>query len=79
MKASEYQVRVPPNLKDFKWDGRGQTSLDWQRSKNKFKDVAKIMGMEQLFEKNSSFDQSRRTINTKRIPHLLKLDAKISC
>jgi hypothetical protein len=30
MKAREYQVSVPPHLKDFKWDGRGQTSLDWQ-------------------------------------------------
>jgi hypothetical protein len=40
MKASEYQVSAPPHLKDFKWDGRGQTSLDWQKFKNKFEDVA---------------------------------------
>jgi hypothetical protein len=39
MKASEYQVSVPPHLKDFKWNGRGQTSLGWQRFKNKFEDV----------------------------------------
>jgi hypothetical protein len=31
------------------------TSLDWQRFKNKFEDVAKITRVEQLFEKNSSF------------------------
>jgi hypothetical protein len=47
---------------DFKWDGRGQTSLDWQRFKNKFEDVAKITRVEQLFGKNSPFHQWRRTI-----------------
>jgi hypothetical protein len=52
MKASEYQVSVPPHLKDFKWDGRGQTLLDWQKFKNKFEDVAKITRVEQLFKKN---------------------------
>jgi hypothetical protein len=52
LKASEYQVSVPPHLKDFKWDGRGQTSLDWQKFKNKFEDVAKITRVEQLFVKD---------------------------
>jgi hypothetical protein len=59
MKASKYQVSVPPYLKDFKWDGRGLTSL----FKNKFEDVAKITRVEQFFEKNSPFYQWRRTIN----------------
>jgi hypothetical protein len=36
MKASEYQVSVSPNLTDFKWDERGQTSLDWPKFKNNF-------------------------------------------
>jgi hypothetical protein len=63
LKASEYQVSVPPHLKEFKWDGRGQTSLDWQKLKNKFEDVAKITRVEQLFEKDSAFYQWRRTIN----------------
>jgi hypothetical protein len=62
MKASEYQISVPSHLKDFKWDGRGQTSLDWQRFKNKFEDVAKITRVEQHFERISSFYQWRRTI-----------------
>jgi hypothetical protein len=63
MKASEYKVSVPPHLKDFKWDGRGQTSLDWQKFKNKFKDVATITRVEQLFVKDSAFYKWRRTIN----------------
>jgi hypothetical protein len=63
MKASEYQVSVPAHLKDFKWDGRGQISLDWQKFKNKLEDVAKITRVEQLFEKDSAFYQRRRTIN----------------
>jgi hypothetical protein len=63
MKASEYQVSVPPQLKDFKLDGRGQTSLNWRKFKNKFEDVAKITRVEQLFEKDSAFRQWRRTIN----------------
>jgi hypothetical protein len=46
-----------------KWDGRGQTSLDWQKFKNKFEDVAMITRAEQLFEKDSAFYQRRRTIN----------------
>jgi hypothetical protein len=62
MKASEYQVSVPSHLKDFKWEGRGQTSLDWQRFKNKFEDVAKITRVEKLFERNSAFYQWHRTI-----------------
>jgi ribosomal protein L20A (L18A) len=61
MKASEYQVTVPSHLKDFKWDGRGQTSLNWQKFKNKFEDVAKITRVEKVFEKNSSLYQWRRT------------------
>jgi hypothetical protein len=44
MKASEYQVSVPPHLKDFKWDGRGQTSLDWQNFKNNFEDENNEIG-----------------------------------
>jgi hypothetical protein len=63
MKASDYQVSVPPHLKDFKWDGRGQTSLDWQKFKNKFEDVAKITRVEQLFVKDSAFYQWRSTID----------------
>jgi hypothetical protein len=63
MKASEYQVSVPSYLKDFKWDGRGQTSLDRQKFKNKFENFAKITRVKQLFEKNSSFYQWRITIN----------------
>jgi hypothetical protein len=63
MKASEYQVSVPPHPKDFKWDGRCQTSLDWQKFKNKFEDVAKITRVEQLFEKDSSFYQWHNQIN----------------
>jgi hypothetical protein len=55
MKASEYQVSVPPHLKDFKWEGRGQTSLDWQKFKNKFEDVTKITRVEQLFKKTQLF------------------------
>jgi hypothetical protein len=55
MKASEYPVSVPPHLNDFKLDGRGQTSLDWQKFKNKFEDVAKITRVEKLFEKDSAF------------------------
>jgi hypothetical protein len=39
MKASEYQESVPPHLKDLKWDGSGQTLLDWQKFKNKVEDV----------------------------------------
>jgi hypothetical protein len=39
---------IPPHLKEFKWDGRGQTSLDWwQRFKYKFEKVAKITRVEQ--------------------------------
>jgi hypothetical protein len=41
MISSEYQVSVPPHLKEFKWDGRGETLLDWRKLKNKFEDVAK--------------------------------------
>jgi hypothetical protein len=63
MKASEYQVSVPPHLKDFKWDGRGKISLDWQKFKNKFEDVAKITRVEQLFVKDSAFYQWRSTID----------------
>jgi hypothetical protein len=63
MKASEYQVSVSPHLKNFKWVGRSQTSLDWQKFKNKFEDVAKIKRVEQLFEKDSTFYQWRRTTN----------------
>jgi hypothetical protein len=63
MKASEDQVSVPPHVKDFKWDGRGQTSLDWQKFKNKFEDVAKVTKVKQIFEKDSSFYRWRRTIN----------------
>jgi hypothetical protein len=63
VQVPEYQISVSPHLKDFKWDGRGQTSLDWQRFKNKFEDVAKITIVEQLFEKSSPLYQWRRTIN----------------
>jgi hypothetical protein len=54
MKASEYQVSVPPHLKDFNWDGRGQTSLDWQKFKNKLKEQR---------ESNNAIYYWRRTIN----------------
>jgi hypothetical protein len=57
MKASEYQVSVSPHFKEFKCDGRGQTSLNWQKFKNKFEDLAKITRVEQIFEKDTAFYQ----------------------
>jgi hypothetical protein len=83
MKASEYQVRVPPHLKDFKWDGRGQTSLDWQKFKNKFEDVAKITRVEQLFVKDSAFTNDAEPLTMQfeafdTFRHPLRSDAKTS-
>jgi hypothetical protein len=84
MKASEYQVSVPPHLKAFKWDGRGHTSLYWQKFKNKFEEVAKITRVEQLFEKDSSVYNGAQLLTMQfealeTFPYLLKSDAKTSC
>jgi hypothetical protein len=80
MKASEYQVSVPPHLKVFRWDGRRQTSLDWQKFKNKFEDVAKITRLEQLFERDSAFYQWRRTIsNANRSVRDVSASTEIRC
>jgi hypothetical protein len=85
MKASEYLVSVPPHLKDFKWDERGKTSLDWQKFKNKFEDVAKkTKNVEQLFERNSSFINGAGPFRMQfeafeTFPHPPRSDAKTSC
>jgi hypothetical protein len=82
MKASEYQVSIPPHLKDFKWDGRGQTSLDWQRFK--FKHVAKIAELSNSSRRIRAFindaEQSMMQFEAfETFSYLLRFDEKTSC